>query len=339
MNSYERTMAVFEGKQPDRLPAHPIFMGFAARLVGATYEQYARDFRTLVRAQLATCERFGFDGVNCISDAWREAADLGTELIFYPDAPPAPKGHILADKAALARLKLPDPLAGGRMLDRVQACALFREKVGGEQPIGGWIEGPLAEAADLRGINEVMVDLIDDPAFVDDLMDFVCEMEIAFARAQVAAGADIIGMGDSASSLISEQMYRRFVFPRAKRIVDAVHAAGAKLRLHICGDITHLLEAIAELGVDQVDVDYPVDLALAREKLGPKVVLSGNFDPVTELRDATPEEVFRACARCHEICGQRYILGAGCEVPQDTPHENVRAMIDYARSTAQNAGH
>lgn len=334
MNSYERTMAVFEGRPVDRLPAHPIFMGYAARLIGVSYTQFVLDYRTLVEANLAVCERYGFDGVNCISDAWREAADLGTELEFWEDAPPTPKAHILADKSRLAKLKLPDPLGGGRMHDRVKAADLFRQRVGGEQPIGGWIEGPMAEAVDLRGMNELMLDLVDDPAFVADLMDFVAEMEISFARAQVEAGVDIMGMGDAAASLISEAMYRQFVLPRARRIVRAIHEMGAKVRLHVCGNTTHLLDAFRETGVDQVDIDYPVDLRLARQRLGPDMVMLGNFDPVRVLRNGRPEDVFRACEECHHICGDRYILGAGCEVPRDTPEANVRAMIEYAASTA-----
>ena len=71
------------------------------------------------------------------------------------------------------------------MHDRVRAAELFREKVGGELLIEGWIEGPCAESADLRGINRLMLDFYDDPAFVRDLFDFVLEMELWFARAQI----------------------------------------------------------------------------------------------------------------------------------------------------------
>ena len=86
---------------------------------------------------------------------------------------------------------MPDPLGGGRMHDRVQAAALFREKIGGQRLIEGWIEGPCAEAADLRGINRLMTDFFDDPPFVRDLFEFVLELGLRFGRAQVEAGVDI----------------------------------------------------------------------------------------------------------------------------------------------------
>ena len=91
-----------------------------------------------------TAERFDFDYVSCISDPAREAADCGATVHYFDNQPPAvdETTRCLADKSVLAELKVPDPLGGGRMHDRVQAAALFRERIGGEKLIEGWIEGP-----------------------------------------------------------------------------------------------------------------------------------------------------------------------------------------------------
>ncbi len=61
--------------------------------------------------------------------------------------------------------------------------------------------------------------------------------------------------------------------------------------------------------------------------MGPNQVLAGNIDPVKTLRNGTPETVAAAIAQCHAEAGPRYIIAAGCEVPRDTPAENVRAMV------------
>ncbi len=238
MNSYDRILAVLEGRPVDRLPRMPITMMFAADLIGVPYGRYATDYRTLVEAQLRTAENFDFDYVSCISDPAREAADCGATVQFFDDQPPAIDEieALLADKTRLARLKMPDPLGGGRMHDRVQAAALFREKIGGQRFIEGWIEGPCAEAADLRGINRLMTDFFDDPAFVRDLFEFVLELGLRFGRAQVDAGVDMIGVGDAAASLVGPQIYEEFVLPYEKRLVDGLHAMGTKVRLHICGN-------------------------------------------------------------------------------------------------------
>lgn len=336
MNSRERVLAMIEGKPLDHLPAMPITMMFAADQIGVKYKQYATDYRLLVEGQLRTAEAFGCDQVSCISDPAREVTDLGGAVEFFEDQPPAINGAnaLLADKTELARLKIPDPLGGGRMTDRVNAAALLKERVRGEKIVEGWIEGPCGEAADLRGINTLMLDFYDDPVFVRDLFAFSVEMELRFARAQIDAGVELMGIGDPAASLVGPRFYDDLVFPYQKKLIAGVHAMGAKVRLHICGNTRKILKGIGQAGADIIDLDSLSPLADAREKMGANQVLLGNIDPVRVLRDGTPESVTQAIADCHRQAGPRYIVGAGCEVPRDTPCENMRALSAYARGHA-----
>jgi MtaA/CmuA family methyltransferase len=327
MNPLEMTHALLAGQPLDRLLAMPIFMMYAAELEQESYADYVRDFRVLVRCQLRLVEEFGIDCVSCCSDPVRETADCGAELEYYDKAPPRARNLVLGDKSALAGLQWPDPLGGGRMTDRVEACALFREQVGGQVPVLGWVEGPMAEAVDLRGMSQLMMDLYDDPAWVEEVFDWVTELEIAFARAQIEAGADFIGVGDAAASLVSGEIYRNLILPREQRIVAAIREAGAFTRLHICGNTTHLLSYLGETGAEIVELDHPCDITHARELIGPRTILMGNFDPVSELYSATPEMVRRACERSHRVLGDPYILAAGCEVPPGTPRANLEAMF------------
>lgn len=334
MNGYERLMGIMKGEAVDHVPLMPITMMFAGDLAGIPYGQYATDYRKLVEAQLKTAEQFEFDYVSCISDPAREAADCGARVQFYDNQPPAidETRALLADKKVLAGLKAPDPLGGGRMHDRVRAAALFRQRVGGQLLIEGWIEGPCAEAADLRGINSLMVDFFDDPPFVRDLFEFVVEMELAFAKAQIDAGVDILGVGDAAASLVGPQIYQEFVLPYERRLIDGIHDMGGRVRLHICGNTSKSLKEIGTLKADLVDLDFMVSVAAAREAMGPDQVFTGNIDPVAVVRNGTPEGVTAAIARCHQEAGRNYVVAAGCEIPRDTRHENVAALTQYAKS-------
>lgn len=218
------------------------------------------------------------------------------------------------------------------MHDRVQAVALLKERVGGDLPVEGWVEGPCAEAADLRGINALMLDFYDDPEFVSGLFEFIVEMGLRFARAQVEAGADWIGVGDAAASLIGPRFYETFVWEYEKKLVDGLHAMGTRVRLHICGNTRKMLGGMGRLGCEIVDLDYFVPLSEARAQMPPGQVLLGNIEPVRALRNGTPESVTAAVAECHRQAGAHFIVSAGCEVVRDTPEANLRALEEYART-------
>jgi len=334
MNSRERVLAHLAGQPVDRLPLMPITMLFACAQIGAKYRDYCTDYRVQVEAQLRTAEKFGFDYVNTMSDPAREASDCGAPVQFFDDQPVAllEDQALLADKAKLAALKIPDPLGGGRMHNAIKAVALFKERIGREKIVEGWIEGPVAEGADLRGINTLMLDFLDDPGFVRDLFEFVIALELRFAREQINAGADSIGIGDAAASLIGPRIYEEFALPYERRLVDGVHALGAKVRLHICGNTRKLVAGMGQLGCDIVDLDSLTPLADARQTMGSSQVLLGNLNPVTVLMNGTPESVTAGIAECHRQAGERFIVGAGCEVPRETPPENLRALCEYART-------
>jgi MtaA/CmuA family methyltransferase len=336
MNGRQRLLAFLRGEPVDSLPLMPITMMFAADHAGVKYGEYATDYRALVAGQIALADAYDVDYVSCISDPAREAADCGARVAMFDDQPPAivETDALLADKARLASLEPPDPHTGRRMADRVRAAALFRQQVGDRKLIEGWIEGPCAEAADLRGINTLMLDFFDDPDFVHQLFEFTLQLGIRFARAQVEAGADLVGVGDAAASLVGPEFYQQFVWPYERRLVQALHDMGALVRLHICGNTGAILGGMGQLGCDIVDLDFMVSLADARRVMGPQQVLLGNIDPVRVLRGGTPESIRAAIAQCHRDAGPRYIVGAGCEVPRATAPANLRALTEYARATA-----
>ena len=217
-------------------------------------------------------------------------------------------------------LQRPDPTTAPRMLDRLKAIRLMRERVGEEIPVMGWVEGALAEAADLRGDSNVLLDLYDRPAWLLELLEICAQVAVAFALAQVQAGAHIIGLGDAISSQISPTMYCRYALPYEKRIFDAVHDLGALTRLHICGNTTKILRHMVDSGADIIDLDWMVDMKAAADEFGDRVSFFGNFDPVAVMLQGTPHQVYQATMDCLRVGGPRSIGAAGCEIPDGTPH-------------------
>jgi MtaA/CmuA family methyltransferase len=218
------------------------------------------------------------------------------------------------------------------MSNRIEAVAELHRRVSSDLLVEGWVEGPCAEASDLRGINTLMTDFFDDPEFINALFERVVQVAIKFARLQIEAGASIIGIGDAAASLVGPAIYEEFVWPWEKKLVDAIHQTGAMTRLHICGNTNFALEKIGHLGCTIVDLDSMVDMRKARAAM-PNQVLDGNLDPVRVVLQRDDRDVLEALEQCRDQVGTRYIAAAGCEIPRGTPPENLKAFSDFVRQS------
>jgi MtaA/CmuA family methyltransferase len=326
MTPRERTLAILDGKPVDHLPRLPILMQYAAEWIGSDYGRFTEDYRILTDANRRCAAHFGFDQLSTISDPYRETEGFGAVVTHESGKGAVCRKAPLEDSEDLSILKKPDPEKSRRMRDRVDAVKNYRNDGMQTYSVMGWVEGPAAEAADLRGVSNFMVDLMDNLDFASSLMDLCVENALRFASAQIAAGADTIGIGDAVASQVSAALYEKYIQPREKILVDAFHARGAKVRLHICGNITHLLPGIAKLGVDILDVDHLVDLAAARRAVGRKTALCGNLDPVAEVKHGNPEAIRLKVETCYERVGNPFMVGAGCEIPSGTPEENLKAL-------------
>jgi len=326
MKPLERVRRRLRGEKVDRPPNFDIYMQRAAHHAGRPLSRYYLDHRVLVEANLLVLEAFDLDIVQAISDPYREASDLGLEVEWPEDGLPVRRAIRLREPEDAARLDLVAPEDGPRMSDRIEAVRLLRKTVGDDVPVMGWVEGAFALASVLRGDTNVLLDIHDRPDWLKDLLDRLVEVGVAFARAQVAAGAHVIGLGDSMGSLVSPRHYRELVLPYEQRVFAAVKEAGAIPRLHVCGDTSRLLADMARSGAAIVDLDWMVDLGRAVEVFGPGgPAPCGNFDPVAVMLRGTPAQVEDAVRLCAAAGGPRHFSAAGCEVPDGTPEANLLA--------------
>lgn len=329
MTSLERYLATVQGRATDFLPRVPILMQFAAEYIGSNYAAFASDWRVLVEANLRCREAFGFDQVSAISDPYRECQGFGAEIQYIEDHAPCLVCPPLTDIHDLSPLRdNPDPYTSERMLDRLLAVRELKRAVGDECSVLGWVEGPAAEAADLRGVQDFLLDMMDDEAAATALMERCTQTAVRFALAQLAEGADTIGIGDAIASQLPPDLYRSLVWPLEKQLIDAIHARDGLAKLHICGNITHLLPHIAELGVDVLDIDHMVDPAYARQCVGPRTAIAGRVDPVGDVLNGTPESIRAVVMQSYAALGNPHLVMAGCEIPPGTPIANLAALCE-----------
>jgi MtaA/CmuA family methyltransferase len=331
MNSYERVMNRLQGKPVDRVPNFDIIMGFGVHYVGVMLSQYLLDYRYMVKSNLAMVTDFDIDILQAITDPFRESVDFGLEVEFPEDGLPKRIRPLLAPGDDIKKVPLVDPGSGRRMSDRIEGVRMLHEQADKVVPVMGWVEGAMAEANDLLSDSVMMTAVYDDPEWLTALLERITEVEIAFAEAQIDAGADIIGLGDAVASIVSPAMYRQFALPYEKRIFDAVHEKGALARLHICGNTSRILPDMLETGADFIDVDYMVDFSKAAQVIGDRAGLVGNFNPVAVMRYGDEKTIEEAVLHCLDVGGSRSFSAAGCEIPDGTPPENLRTHARVLR--------
>lgn len=334
MTGRQRYFAMLDRQPVDHVPRIPILMRYAAEHIGSNYGAFTADHQVLVEANQVCAATFGMDQVSAISDPYRETTGFGGEVHHDPDSgahlrqPPLPAEDLTAED--IAGLPAPDPQATPRMRDRLEAIKRFRAESGESHSVLGWIEGPAAEAADVRGVENFMMDLLLEPELIAELMDVCKVVGLAFAKAQIDAGADTVAIGDAVASQVSGEVYEELILPRQQWLIGQIKACrpDVRVRLHICGNITHLLPGIATLAIDILDVDHMVDLAHAREVLGSRIALAGNIDPVAGVLRGSPDTIRQELRECYRKAGNPYLVNAGCEIPSGTPVENLLALCE-----------
>lgn len=331
MNSRERTLKFIKGEAVDRPPFHPIIMRWAARAAGVKYGEFCLEPEKKCTTMIHCAKQFGVDWVTVMSDPYCEAQAFGVQVEFPEDNLPLERGGLLADLDAVATLKPYTVEEGTRLMSRVNEVRKFKELSGDDYFVVGWVEGPIAEYGDLRGLTNAAMDFYDDPDAVNHALDVITDSAIDFITAQVEAGADCIGIGDAFCSQIGPNLYREFAYEREKRMIDHIHSLGALAKLHICGDTSALIPDMIKTGANIIDIDHLVpSMEPFAKLLGPTQVFSGSTDPVSIIQNGTEAAIRASVQRCRSEAGGRCIVSAGCEITPGTSLENMNALASSA---------
>lgn len=326
------------GEPRDRVPVVPLVGQAGATYFGVTIREHAHDPELLARCQVECARRLGYDGIYISADTWVNAEAVGFPHIEHPeDAPAQGHGTWIESVEQIDDLGLPDPKRSGRWPVMVEAVRHAARMAGDELLIvGNFDQSPFDLACQLRGIERFMMDLVEAPEFAHRLLAFSADAVTPYAVALGEAGAHVLNTGDSAASgsLVGPKIYAEFAFPYEKRVFDAIRAAvDVPVTLHICGDSSTCLDRMIETGAAGIEIDYQVDLAVARRICDEKVTVIGNVNPVDPVMRGTPEQVKASCRECLEAFrgSNRFILATGCAVSPLTPEANLIAMVEAAR--------
>jgi uroporphyrinogen decarboxylase len=329
----DHVKAAFKRQFTDRVPSYPILGAYNARELGYSIKEFLTDAQKLAQSHIRAFEIYKPDVVAILADLNMEGEAAGTELVFPEDALCRTKKHVLEDKGNLAKLNLPEPSKDGRLPYYLEAC----EKVSAaitESPVGSVLVGPWAIALTMRGAESLLMDTMNDPPFVHDLMRFATDLAKRFGEAVSATKVGLSYSEAPAScSLISPKMYREFIKPYHKEMVDHFAKRKVGVTLHVCGYIDPIMKDLVETGCAAVSMDSPSSLEKMVQDTEGQVVIIGNV--ATDLFfSGTLEQMEADIRRCVDIAADKsgFILASGCEVPPNAKKKLVQHFCDYARS-------
>ena len=319
----------------DRIAAYPIMGQCNAQLVGASIREFLLDPKIFVKAQMAAYERYKPDIVVMQWDLLMDVEAMGNTLKFPEDSLCISKKVALEDKTKLSSLKLADPHKDGRMPKYLEALAEIKKTIT-DSIVSAVIAGPWTIAIGLREADQLLRDAMKDPDYVHELMAFTTQMSIRFGEAVYPMKVGLsYSKAPASCSLISPKMYREFILPHHKRLVDHFKERKAGLGLHICGYADPIIEDMVNAGFTNISIDAPSDLAKAAVLTKGKAVLIGNVN-TNLFFSGTKEEMKKAIQDCLGAVSKEsgYILASGCEVPGIAPPEKVDWFMEIGNELA-----
>ena len=327
MNARERLDAYLAGEATDRRPNLTIVGSVVTRYVGMGIDTYCKDYRKMTEAARLAAHDLELDFIQIASDLAREAEGYGTVLRFPADKLPSPARYALTDIGDVDQLRPLKAAEIPRLYDLVKATELAMADPD-VYPMTLAV-GPMTVAGNMRGVEDLLVDSIDEPEAVERLLDIVSETTLDFIDCLADVGAKYVYVADPVASLVAPHMYRDLVLPRHKRIFEHMQKHGITGRLHMCGNTTAILPYSRTCGAKIIDIDHAVDYAEALEIVDGACLLNGCIDPVADVYACDAAHVRAAMHACAEKAnGRRGLFMPGCELPTDTPIENILAIAE-----------
>jgi len=261
-----------------------------------------------------------------------EPSAYGNRIHFWPDQPPA-QTPMLARIEDAASLPVLNPATDGLMAFALQRYRMQRARIldaGFTMPVVA-ARGPLCLASFLRGVTELLLDVVENPEAVHRLLERTTRTVIDWLKAQAeAVGETVEGILvlDDIPGMLSAKAYREFAHPYLKQICDAFPPEWVKV-YHNDANIRPFLRELPDTGFDVLNWSHKVDVAEAIEKTGGRFCLMGNVPPL-EVGVRGTADMVRKSARdvLAKSAGTRLILSVGGGVSPGMPRENVLALTE-----------
>lgn len=283
---------------------------------------------------LQPLERFNFDAAILFSDILTIPDAMGLGLSFAEGEGPQ-FANPVRTAADVERLPIPDPLEKLRYV--VDAVSLIKTNLHGSVPLIGFSGSPwtlatyMVEGKGSKNFQKVKAMMFEEPQLMHRMLDKLAQSVAAYLNAQIAAGADAVMVFDTWGGMLSHDDYLEFSLRYAQQVRELLHdnRDGQRIPTILFTKGGGLwLESMADTGFDALGLDWQTDIGNARARVGDKVALQGNMDPITLY--AKPEVIRAKVANILQRYGRGsgHVFNLGHGILPDINPEHVKAMVD-----------
>jgi len=338
MTPKERMAGFFAGTDIDRIPALPFITAVSGKVIGMSHREKRSSAQNLFLCQTSCYERFGHDSISVEYGLHGIGTAMGSVTNNPENNVPAIMDHYLKNLDDLdAKLDL-DKIS--RKNDpwsqmNYEMAQMTIDKYGHEVGVSLSTPGPITAASSLYPIDKLLRASRKKPEKVHELLRFTTDAIKLLAKEFMDGGVGISLCDPVASgTIMNEKSYREFVLPYTQEIIQFIHDYGKSVTYHVCGNTTALTEVMVETGCNVLSIDNRVNLEDTKKRVGDKVAIIGNVDPVTVMMQGTPANVDAAVKECFRQGWdnpRKYMISTGCGIPIDSPVENIDAFMAAAR--------
>jgi uroporphyrinogen decarboxylase len=338
MNSRERMEAAINLKPVDRVPNAPFYEAPICTYFGSTFTAALLEDQAMADAHLIALDEFKFDwvmvGMGLIGGIIPEA--LGCKVSFPEDVFPVIEQTTIRSMEDVDRIAKADVYTN-RMERFLKGVSILKKELKGEVPIACEYISPFTIATRLRGTNEIMADMYDNPELVRALQGALVPLDIEIGRALIKSGVDYIFYGADMECplLISPNHYRELVHEPTSKVVNELSRLGARVLPHMCGAIvkTGIVDMLLEMDIHGImpgnlTQSSVLDLRELKEKVGDRICIFDNINPNGPLLIGKPEKVATETrAHLEKARGMSgYIFSTSGTTSPVTPKTNFEAM-------------
>ena len=332
MNSRERLRLSLKGERTDRPLFCPAVYEHKARLLGKSISEVSRDAGLIEEAVLAEYETYGPDMLTVGIDIYNAEAEAMGCNVDFPDAVeamPSIDTRVLASVEELDVLEPIDPETSGRMPLVLEAAKAVGDKLGDKVFVRGAISAPCSIAAELVGIEKMIMAMVDQPGEVDKLLRFCGDVSFCYGKAFLDRGVGVCVFDSyAATPLVSPPMYRDLIYPHVRRLLTRLKKCGAESVAYVMGGPTEpIAEYLFATGADILVSDFSSDIeiflkaakdtnVLVRRNISPVLIEQGGED---ELRQKV-DDVLKLASENPNI-----IIGTGA-ISYNTPIERMKMI-------------